>query len=191
MGQTAFRLILGCVAALLLGSCSYVYDLRAVAIDGRLAFIVDPNSRRQPDCVDMIDVSVDKGGPLARPAKGDDERLVRNGGVYWWKSFETSSCPMKFPIRYGQQVKGVPFVYGNEGPSNVEAKPLRLGVVYEVMTSGGSGSGGAWFRITQDRRIENLREDPTPAVTNTDGYDVTDYANMAEAPDQGSYYPQP
>jgi hypothetical protein len=177
-------------AAFALGSCSYSYDLLAVAIDGRLAFTVDPSSDHKPDCIRSIDVSVDKGGPIAQPSVGDDDRLVRNGGVYWWKSFEVTSCPNPFPIFYGQRLKGIPFTYGDGKPDSVEAKPLRIGVVYEVTaSSSGSGYGGGWFRITKDGRVENLPDDPTPAVTNEQGYDVTDYANMASPPDQGVYLP--
>jgi hypothetical protein len=56
----------------------------------------------------------------------------------------------------------------------VEAKPLHVGVVYEVTTTtGATGYGGGWFRITADRRVENWSEDPTPAVLNEQGYDVS------------------
>ena len=182
--------IFAIIAAISLGSCSYSYDLLAVTVGGRLAFIVDPHSDHQPNCVGSIDVSVDKGGPTAQAAAADDVGLVRNGGVYWWKSTEVTSCENVFPIFYGQEIKGRPFIYDDGKPSSVEAKPLRIGVVYEVTTSSsGSGYGGGLFRIKKGGRIENLKEDPTPAVTNQEGYDVTDYANMAKAPNEGSYIP--
>jgi hypothetical protein len=174
-------------ALFVLGSCSYAYDLLAVAIDGRLAFIVDPSSDRKPDCIRSIHVSVDKGGPIAQPTPGDDEALVRNGGAYWWKGFEVTSCLNPFPIFYGQPLKGDPFY--EDGSGSVDAKPLRLGVVYEVQTSSGGGYGAGWFRITRHGHIENFRDDPTPAIRNEQGYDVTDYANMASPPDQGVYNP--
>src|SRR3546814_10680553 len=44
-------------------------------------------------------VSIDEGGPIAKPAPGDDAALVQNGGVYWWKPFDLLSCPNSFPIR--------------------------------------------------------------------------------------------
>lgn len=182
--------ILTGLSGLALGSCSYAYNLRAVAIDGRLAFIVDPTSDRKPDCVRSIEVSVDEGGPIALSAAGDDEKLVRNGGVYWWKVFDASSCPNRFPIFYGQRLKGVPFVYDDGRSSSVEAKPLRLGVLYSVLTtSSGSGAGEVWFRIDKNGHIENFREDPSPAIINEEGYDVTDYANMAKPANEGTYYP--
>jgi hypothetical protein len=105
---------------------------------------------------------------------GDDRRLVLNGGVYWWKSSEVTSCANRFPIFYGQQIEGPPFIYG-DGASSVEAKPLRIGVVYEVSTSGDGAYGSGWFRINKGGRVENLTGDPTPAVVNEQGYDVTDY----------------
>lgn len=183
------RAVIVLMSGLTLGSCSYGYDLLAVAINGRLAFIVDPHSSYKPDCIESVDVSVDKGGPIARPAATDDTRLVRNGGVYWWKSFEINSCLNPFPIFYGQQLKGPPFIYQNGNPSSVEAKPLRIGVLYSVNTSGDGAYGRGWFRIAKGGHIENLQSDPTPPIVNEQGYDVTDYANMASPADEGSYYP--
>lgn len=188
MRGNSIRYVLVLVAALTLGSCSYGYDILAVAINGRLAFVVDPRSSYKPDCIRSINVSVDRGGPIAHPGPGDDVALVRNGGVYWWKSTEVTSCENPFPIFYGQQIKGPPFIYNN-GPSSVEAKPLRVGVLYEVEMDGAGASAMGWFRIDKRGHIENLREDPTPPITNEEGYDITDYANMAEAPYEGVYHP--
>ena len=159
---------------LMLGSCSYAYSIRAVAMNGRLAFVVAPWSERHPNCVRGVTVSVDKGGPIARPSPGDDAALVRNGGGYWWEQFDVTSCPNPFPIFYGQPLKGVPSDYGGGRTSSVKAKPLVIGHVYEVgMESSGSGYGSGWFRITRDGHIENWRSDPTPSVLNAQGYDVT------------------
>lgn len=190
MRRSGPRLLIVCISALTLGSCSYGYELLAVVIQGRLAFIVDPGSSYKPDCLGSIHVSVAKGGPIARPAKKDDRALVLNGGVYWWKSTEVTSCENPFPIFYGQQIEGPPFVY-DDGPSSVEAKPLRIGVVYEVNASGDGAYGSGWFRINKGGWVENLSGDPTPAVVNEEGYDITDYANMAAPPDEGTYTPQP
>lgn len=188
MRSSPLRLIGIVFAAFTLGSCSYAYDLLAVVIGGRLAFVVDPSSSRKPDCINGIHVSTDKGETAkAKPAPGDDEGLVANG-IYWWKSLEPD-CQNRFPIFYGQPLKGERLVYGENTPgvrpgeasSVVEPKPLRVGVVYEVTTtSGATGYGFGWFRITPDRRVENWRDDPTPAVVNEQGYDVS-----------GSYEPPP
>lgn len=166
----SIRLIAEMALILMLGSCSYAYSIRAVVINGRLAFVVAPWSGRHPDCVRGVDVSVAKNGSIATPEAGDDAGLVRNGGVYWWEQLDVTSCENPFPIFYGQSLKGVPFDYGGGRPSFVKAKPLIIGHVYEVgMDSRGSG----WFRITADRRVENWRSDPVPGVRNAEGYDVT------------------
>jgi hypothetical protein len=146
---------------------------------------VDPGSSYKPDCIGSIRVSVDKGGPIARPGPGDAASLVRKGGVYWLKSTEAMSCENPFPIFYGQQIKGP----NEDGQLTVEAKPLRVGVPYEVEMHGAGASGYFWFRIDKAGHIENLRADPTPAVTNAEGYDITDYANMAQPAYEGVYRP--
>ena len=45
--------------ALLLTGCSYSYELLASIIGGRLAFIVDQASDREPDCINAITVEMD------------------------------------------------------------------------------------------------------------------------------------
>lgn len=180
MRTLTFRTVGIAVAAFALGSCSYSYDLLAVVIGGRLAFIVDPSSSKEPECMNGIMVSTEKGETAtAKAAPGDDEQLVANG-VFWRKSFE-ADCENHFPIFYGQALKGQQLVYDGRVPgaapgemsSVVEAKPLHVGVVYEVTTtSGATGYGGGWFRITPDRRVENWSEDPTPGIANEQGYDV-------------------
>src|SRR6478736_5885118 len=82
----------------LLGSCSYAYDLRAVVIGGQLAFIVDPSSPGDADCIRTIEVSADRDEPYAEPAPGDDKQLVLNGGVYWWDFRGVESCENPFPV---------------------------------------------------------------------------------------------
>jgi len=104
---------------------------------------------------------------------------------FWRKSLE-ADCQNWFPIFYGQALARKRLVYNfseatrpvgvaqGELSSMVEAKPPHVGVVYEVTTtSGATGYGGGWFRITTDRRVENWSEDPTPAVVNEQGYDVS------------------
>jgi hypothetical protein len=165
----SFRLLLP-FSVLLLGSCSYAYDLKAVVIGGRLAFIVDPSSRSDADCIRSIEVSADRGEPYAEPAAGDDKDLVLNGGVYWWDFRSVDSCENPFPVFYGAKLKGPPF----PGIGYVAPKPLKRGVVYEVATTGsGSGSGSAWFKILADGHVENYRSDPTPDVLDANGYVVS------------------
>lgn len=163
----------------LLGSCDHFHEYRvlAVAINGRLAFIVDPASSDQETCVEGVDVSTDKGERArAKSAPGDDEQLVANG-VFWWKHLERD-CDDHFPLFYGQQLKGRRLVYtvsvpgarAGDASSVVEAKPLHVGVVYEVHTSSGMlRDGTGWFRIAPEGHIENWPSDPTPAILNAKG----------------------
>jgi len=158
------------LSTILLSGCSYTYDILAVAINGHLAFIVDPKSRKQPDCIYSIHVDTDQAA-RAKPIAGDDAQLVSRG-VFWWKDYAVDACANPFPIFYGQKLRGQTFVYGGKSEKPVEAKPLIIGVVYEVAAaSSGSGYGGGRFRILPDRRIENLpREDAlsaTKALENT------------------------
>ncbi|QIK77538.1 hypothetical protein G7077_12590 [Sphingomonas piscis] len=160
--QPSKRLTL-CVLAAALGGCSYSYSLRAVVINGRLAFVVDPSSGRSPDCVRGITVSLDDSGPNAVAEQGDDEGLVKNGGAYWWENKETGSCLNDFPVFYGAPLEGKPFDYGDEHSGYVRPKKLRVGVIYEVNAqSSGSGYGSGWFRITPQLTVESWPEDPTP-----------------------------
>ena len=153
------RLLIAAIAALPLGGCQYLYDLRAVVIDGNVTFVVDRASRKKPRCVDAIEVST-RDGPRARPAEGDDRDDVARG-VYWSQTVDMGSCEHRFPVRYGARLKGPPFIFeGRRIGSVVAAKPLRLGVVYSVETSSGIGTGIGCFRIRpENRRVENLDRD--------------------------------
>jgi hypothetical protein len=146
-------------------------------IGGRLAFVVDPKSRRGADCIRSIDVSADEGEPKANPAPGDDKSLVENGSVYWWSFAEVATCDNPFPVFYGIKLKGRP----SPGMGHVMAKPLVRGVVYQVNTWGsGSGNGSGWFKILPSGRIENYRSDPTPPALDENGYVTTSNSSVIE-----------
>ena len=165
MGRGIFGLCAP-LMAFALGSCSYVYDLKAEMIDGRLAFVVDPGSARRPDCVSSISVEADYGEPKAKPAEGDEAGLVVNGGIYWWDFREVGSCDSPFPIVYGVDLKGRSGDVGHVAP-----KPLLVDVVYKAHAqSSGSGYGTVWFKIRPDGRIENYRSDPSPPLRDSEGY---------------------
>ena len=138
-----------------LNGCSSAYDLRAVVIGGKVAFVpAETDIWGRPDCIYSISVSA-LGGPALKAKMTDDARMVANGS-YWNKTYEVTSCDNPFPVFYGAKLKGPPF-YKNQKSYNVEAKPLREGVVYEVSTSSeGSAYGGGKFVITDERRIVNL-----------------------------------
>lgn len=126
-----------------LHGCSWVYDVEARVIGRRLAFVpLDDDF----ECVGGAYVTTEED-VRAEPGPTDDIGLIRNGGAFWWVSYP-ASCEVKFPLLYGQSSIGA--------DESVRAKPLRVGIVYDVSTSGGGGYGSGRFRITPDLRVENL-----------------------------------
>ena len=154
---------------LTLSGCSYSYDILAVVIGGRLAFMVDPRSERSPDCLNAIEVQTDEEAN-ATPEPGDDFTRVAYG-TYWYQR-ASYKCKTPFPIFYGSALKGgppedsgvvenLPASEDETGmlarPDFVKPKPLRVGVVYRISTTTGStGYGGGAFRIRPNRTVENL-----------------------------------
>ena len=123
---------------MLLGGCSYSYEVLAVARGGQIAFIVDPKSSSSPSCIRRIEVY------------GDGERAP-----VWRESVDyEDDCANEFPVAYGTRFKGR---HQQEWPT-ISAQPLRPGVVYEVSTAtGATGYGGGRFVIKADGRVENLK----------------------------------
>lgn len=152
--KAAVRFTTVILAAAALGSCSSGYFIRAVVVDGQIAFVpTDTDIWGEPDCIYSIDVST-KDGPPATAQEGDNAGMVTNG-MYWNQSFAVTSCENPFPVIYGSRLKGPPFREVEE--YRVEAKPLRIDVVYQVSTaSNGSAYGYGKFMITDDRKIVNL-----------------------------------
>lgn len=149
----SLRPIFAVCAFLSLGGCSSVYEIEATVIDGNIAFVADTNFWGNPHCIYSISVSA-VDGPSAIPLEGDSLKMVENG-VYWNKAFAVTSCDNPFPIKYGARLQGPPFP--EVDAYSVEAKPLRIGVVYEVTTSSsGSAYGGGKFKITEQRTVINL-----------------------------------
>jgi hypothetical protein len=129
--------------ATLLGSCSYAYDVRAVAIDGRLAFV---SSDRDYDCVANIKISSREA--RATPVRGDARGLVVNGGAFWWTDNSDTECTATYPVFYG---------VGSPGWRTLVApKKLKLGVIYNIAAEGRGADGLGCFRMDPERRIENL-----------------------------------
>jgi hypothetical protein len=139
----------------LLGGCSYTYDILATMIDGRLTFIVDPDSRSKPSaCLTTIIVSAQDRERRVEAEPGENNGLV-NAGVVWWNSVGYE-CETRFPVTYGVPLAGEP-----RTPEQVErevaAKQLTPGVIYEVTaTAGATGYGGGRFRLTGNGTVENL-----------------------------------
>lgn len=133
-------------AAMVLGSCSYAYDIQAVMIDGRLGFAVDGS----PECFSSISVT-DSSVELTQ-SSGRDAPWV------WHERF--GDCANPFPVIYGQTLKGAPPVSGDPN-ARIAAKPLIVGVTYDVNTSSKDGGYGAGrFRLTAEGGVENVRRTP-------------------------------
>lgn len=155
---------------LVLGSCSYTYDLKAIVIGGRLAFVVDPKSPRDASCLNGISV-IASGEAKAKAAPGDDISRVKYG-TFWYERLDYD-CADEFPILYGQRFKGKRTPLG-QVIEVVAAKPLRVGIVYEVTsTTGAGGYGGGAFKIMPDHTVLNV---PAPPMA-----DVEDLMNLAMA----------
>jgi len=154
--MTRLRLLFP-ILAVSLGSCSYAYHLTAVVIGGRVAFVVDPASRHDASCINQIDV-IAAGGARAKPAPSDDVSRVQYG-TFWHQSLDYD-CVDEFPIFYGQRLKGKPNPLG-QAIEAVSAKPLKIGVVYEVTTTtGATGYGGGAFKILPDHTVINVPPPP-------------------------------
>ena len=146
--------------------CSNEYTLRAVVVEGRLAFVPGPSWFGEPECIDRISVTADEWEPVATPSPEDDESLVLLVRDYWNASSGEGQCENRFPILYGARLEGSQRV-------RVAAKPLRTGSVYAVRAShGDSSSGVGWFKILPNGRVETYPADPTPTWLDEDGWQI-------------------
>jgi hypothetical protein len=149
---------------LLLGGCSYAYELVATVLDGHLAFAVSPDSRRAPECLRLVEVESDEA--RAAPVPGDDVDLVKAGTVWRQSVAHEDGCKNTFPIIYGTALEGRKQIYDSGGvPDELRGQPapfvapkqLQIGAIYTVTTtSGATGYGCGRFRINRDKQIENL-----------------------------------
>lgn len=123
---------------ILLSSCSYGYDLQAVAMNGQLMFVVSPASSQQPECLRDIEVVEESG----------------QGELAWSDSVSyDDACANQFPIAYGVKLKGQQLT----DRKMVSGRPLQRGVIYNVSaTTGATGYGGGRFLINADGRVKNL-----------------------------------
>ena len=139
---------------LLLTGCSSTYDIRAVVIGGKLAFVpASTNIWGNPDCIYSISVREVEPRPSRSEVGGSSNEAAN--ATYWDKSFAFTSCENPFPIFYASKLKGPP--WRDLERYAVEAKPLRVGVTYEVTTSSeGSAYGSGRFQITEERKVVNL-----------------------------------
>ena len=138
------------VAVPLLDSCSYSYDIRAVARQGRIAFVVDPQSDHQPGCVRRVELSSDD--PMPTGASSNAQSIATD--VLWMYSVDyDDACANRCPLAYGQALKG------RHRPEDhrVGPRPLQFERIYEILTTtGATGYGGGRFVVHRNGHIENL-----------------------------------
>lgn len=140
------------VCLLGLSGCSYGFDVRAVMIEGRLAFVADGATRGQAKCVSHIQV-LPEDYPAGRDGESTEAWAER---AYAWNDYGGYDCDDRFPIFYGAPLKGQDEARWRD----VVAKPLRVGVTYDVSAvAGATGYGGGQFRLLPDGGVENLRRD--------------------------------
>jgi hypothetical protein len=72
----------------------------------------------------------------------------------WRESVDSSDdCVNKFPVAYGSRLLG----RHQPDTKEITAKPLRRGIVYEVITtSGATGYGSGRFIVHANGKVENL-----------------------------------
>ena len=137
-----------------LSGCSSVYDIRTVVIDGKIAFI--PTSTffwNRPDCINGISVRAMELPQVTTRASEDIG--IPEDSIVWERDFDNDTCENPFPVKYGSVLRGGP--WPDMQDDDIEAQPLRVGVVYEVSTrSDGSATGYGKFRIGDNRKVENL-----------------------------------
>ena len=137
------------LCVLTVSGCSYSYDVQAKVVDGRLVFVANP--KWGADCVRRVQVRSEEPDP----------------GTVWEQSISyEDGCDNKFPIAYGEPLRGHSQVYdsggvpdamvGTPAPS-VAAKRLQAGAIYMVSTTtGATGYGCGRFRIGSNGQVENL-----------------------------------
>jgi hypothetical protein len=122
--------------ALALTGCSYHYDLKALELNGRIAFV--PVKEKSTGCFADFKVTAD------------------TGEVVWdlaASQYLPPPCQSDFPVVYGT----VP----HDMTERVKAKPLAAGVTYRVEGWDGDSYSGA-FRFRPGIVVENVKAAPGP-----------------------------
>ena len=135
------------IVAMALAGCSQdAPPVVARAKGGVLVFDVPPTGKSARDCITGVAVFAEDSGLLATPELGDDREAVEAGD--YWRA--TSAAK-------GQCVGNLPIRYGSASSTTVKPKPLRVGAAYTVaLAEGQSEYRSGRFRITADKRVENL-----------------------------------
>lgn len=105
--------------ALILAGCSYHYDLRAVVLNGKIAFV--PRDEKSTGCISDFNVTTETGEVVWELDAG---------------RYLPPPCVNRFPIVYGSVPQGM--------VEKVPAKPLRAGMLYKVEGWDGDTYSGAF-----------------------------------------------
>ncbi|MDQ4086807.1 MAG: hypothetical protein M3177_02145 [Pseudomonadota bacterium] len=151
----------------LLHGCSYIYPVWATLIDGRLAFESGDSRHQCFTNIRVTPVGPVEPNPAIEAIENPIERdhaAARARDAWMTDAIATYECRGRFPVLYGAPMPGI---------TVVPAKPLRIGLPYEVSVYGPRGASGAGcFRINADGRPENLPETdcfyPAPSPPPTD-----------------------
>ncbi len=126
------RLAVTLSLALALTGCSYHYDLKAVELNGRIAFV--PKKDKGTGCFSDFKVSNDAGEVVWELDAGQ---------------YLPPPCGSKFPIIYASVPHGM--------TEKVKAQPLRAGALYKVEGWDGDSYSGA-FRFRRGVVIDNIED---------------------------------
>lgn len=142
------------VCTFMLGSCSKIFEVDAIFINGKLAFVGDDNEKTfSPWCLNNFTVSDQDGEKMWEI---DTCETFRNA----------KECGPNLPIFYGEGPKGAKII--------VPAKPLIPGRIYVIDGLGGGLYEGVFQYIVQRvTKVENLdRDDPKARAIITHMFDA-------------------
>jgi hypothetical protein len=115
-----------------LTGCSYHYNLKAVELNGRIAFV--PVKEKGTGCFADFKVTSETGEVVWELATSE---------------YLPAPCQSDFPIIYGTAPHNM--------SERVKAKPLRAGLTYRLEGWDGDSYSGA-FRFHEGIVVENIRE---------------------------------
>jgi hypothetical protein len=147
--RSALKAAAAAILVLACASCSRDFAVKAVFIDGRLAFIAGGGAPQGPPwCLEDFAVGSQQG----EIAWAIDDVPYGGGG----------RCAAGFPLRYGQVPPGA--------KETVPARPLRPRELYIVTGFGGDPYEGAFVLNRDGRRlsVENLDPDSPEALAARD-----------------------
>jgi hypothetical protein len=128
-----FKACVTSALALSLIGCSYHYDLKAVELNGKIAFV--PAKDKGSGCLANFKVTSEAGEVV----------WDLTAGQYF-----SPPCQSDFPIVYGSVPRNM--------RERVKAEPLRAGILYKLEGWDGDRYSGA-FRFRQGIVVDNVKTD--------------------------------